>query len=374
MLSEKVTKQRDLEDQLFDLATAGRLPHAMLFTSQEGGGAMPLALKLAQYIFCKNKTAEQKACGGCNSCNSVQRLTHPDLFLTFPVYNKSKDSTKKSTSNDFITEFREFIIANPYASAAHWMQHITTENKQGNISADECRSIGSKLSLRPILGGAKILIIWYAEYLGKEGNILLKLIEEPPKNTFIMMVAEQSEDVLGTIQSRAQHYKLPKISSDKIKIELEKKGVDAAQAYQLAKKSEGNMHKALQLSEQTNTDYFNHLRNWLNSIYTNNGALMHGWLDASNAMSTEETKGFFAYVIHIFEQALRVQYLPEDFWSVTDAEARLIKGLINKGLKPIQCEKTTALCAKAIYHIERNVYKKVLLHAISFEVQEALVN
>ena len=187
MVSEGISALEQLESKLFEMATAARLPHAMLFTSREGGGAMPVALKLAQFVMCQNRASSTEACNDCNACNSVKKLIHPDLFLSFPVYNKSKDSSKKSTSNDFITEFREFIIANPYASATNWMQHLTSENKQGNISAEECRSIGSKLSLRPILGGAKILIIWYAEYLGKEGNRLLKLIEEPPNKTLFIL-------------------------------------------------------------------------------------------------------------------------------------------------------------------------------------------
>lgn len=371
MVSEEITASEALENKLISLATEKHLPHAMLFSSPEGGGAMPMALHLSKYILCQNKTEEGKACDDCNSCNSVERLTHPDLFLSFPVFNK--DGSRKYTSNDYITEFRQFIIANPYASATAWIQSLTSENKQGNISAEECKSISGKMMLKSILGGAKILIVWYAEYLGKEGNRLLKLIEEPPKNTFIIFVAENTDKILGTIQSRTQQFKLPPISAKEIESKLLDMDIEHEQALQLAKQSDGNMFKALRLAQNSATDYFGHLRNWLNALYTNNGVLLSNWLKESNSMSKEELKSYFQYAEHIFEQALRVQHLPKQYWSLTDVETRLVQGLISKGLEAHNCEAASEKCAKAAYHLERNVYKKVMLHAISFEVQEALL-
>ena len=371
MVQEQSTAKEILRDKLYELVNEGRLPHAMLFTSKEGGGAMPLALKLAKYILCQNKENNQ-SCNNCNSCNSVDRLTHPDLFLSFPVFNK--DSRKKYTSNDYITEFRSFITQNGYATPTAWIQSLTNENKQGNISAEECKEISSKMMLKSILGGAKILIVWYAEYLGKEGNRLLKLIEEPPKNTFIIFVAENTNKILGTILSRTQHFKLSPIPQEEIVQELLKKEIDQEQAERIAKQSEGNMHKALQLANHSGADYYNHLRNWLNALYTNNGALLAGWLKESNTLSKEELKAFFSYVNHILEQSIRVKHLPEEMWSLTDQEIRVVKGLLSKGLTAQQCEQVTEICERTIYHIERNVYKKVLLNAISFEVQETLLS
>ena len=143
--------------------------------------------------------------------------------------------------------------------------------------------------------------------------------------------------------------------------------------HKLRKQAEGNMFRAFQLAENTDTDYYDHLRNWFNALYTNNGALLFNWLKESNTMNKEELKSFFQYAVRIFEQALRVQHLPESYWSLTDVETRLVKGLISKGLEAHHCEQASEKCAQAAYHVERNVYKKVLLHSISFEVQEALL-
>ncbi len=143
-------------------------PHALLFTGAEGTGGLPLALATAQYIFCENKT-ETDSCGKCAGCSKAARLEHADLHFSFPSI--SGKSGVKANSRLFMQEFREFVKQSPYGTTFDWLQHINAENKQGNITAEECREIIEILYLKSYEGGKKILIMWRPEYLGKEGNI-----------------------------------------------------------------------------------------------------------------------------------------------------------------------------------------------------------
>ena len=77
-----------------------------------------------------------------------------------------------------------------YGNVYDWLQFIGAENKQGNITANECNDIIRKLNLKSFESEYKILILWMPEYLGNEGNKLLKLIEEPPPNTLFILAAE----------------------------------------------------------------------------------------------------------------------------------------------------------------------------------------
>ena len=112
-------------------------------------------------------------------------------------------------SSDYGAEWREFIAQYPYGNAYDWLQFIGAENKQGNITAQECNEINHKLSLKSFESGYKILILWMPEYLGNEGNKLLKLIEEPPADTLFLLVAENESLILPTILSRTQLVKIP---------------------------------------------------------------------------------------------------------------------------------------------------------------------
>jgi DNA polymerase-3 subunit delta' len=104
----------------------------------------------------------------------------------------------------------------PYGNVYDWLQAIGAENKQGNITAQECNDIMRKLNLKSFESGYKVLILWMPEYLGKEGNKLLKLIEEPPADTLFILVAESEAGILPTILSRCQLVKVPALEENAV--------------------------------------------------------------------------------------------------------------------------------------------------------------
>ena len=189
MLFSNVVGQQAAKEGLLKMWHNNVFPHALLISGEEGTGGLPMALALAQYIFCENKTASD-ACGKCAGCSKAAKLEHADLHMSFPSIPPKPGV--KAMSRLFITEFREFIQQTPYGTTYDWLQHINAENKQGNITAEECREIIDTLNLKSYEGGKKVQIIWRPEYLGKEGNILLKLIEEPPRDTILILIAEST--------------------------------------------------------------------------------------------------------------------------------------------------------------------------------------
>src|SRR5450432_3964513 len=194
MSFKNVIGQAAVKQRLVELVKGNRLSHALLFLGNEGSGALPLALAFAQYVVCEDRSTD--ACCSCPSCIKAQRLIHPDIHYSYPVIPKKPGD--KPVSTDYGAEWREFIGA---------------ENKQGNITAQECADILRKLSLKSFESGYKILILWMPEYLGNEGNKLLKLIEEPPADTLFILVAENESLILPTIVSRTQLVKIPALET-----------------------------------------------------------------------------------------------------------------------------------------------------------------
>ena len=192
-------------DRLRSMAQPGRMPHAMLLVGPEGSGKLPLALALAQYLLCEQRT-DADACGQCSNCRKLQILQHPDLHFVFPVVGS------KMTSDQYLVQWRAALAENPYLNVNDWLQSIGAENKQGNISKEECLAIVKKLSLKSFESRSKVMLIWLPEYLGKEGNRLLKIIEEPPVDTYFILVAQQTELILNTILSRCQLLKVDAFS------------------------------------------------------------------------------------------------------------------------------------------------------------------
>ena len=154
------------------------------------------------------------SCGHCAACIKAQQFIHPDIHFSFPVIPKK--SGTPPVSDDYINEWREFITNYPYGNVYDWLQFLGAENKQGNITAEECNQINHKLSLKAFESNYKILIMWMPEFLGNSGNKLLKLIEEPPPDTLFIFVAQDENAILPTILSSTQLIKIPLLTMKKL--------------------------------------------------------------------------------------------------------------------------------------------------------------
>src|SRR5210317_544973 len=195
MLFSKIIGQENIKRHLIRSADNGRIPHAQLFVAPTGSGALPMAIAYARYILCDNSNGENTT--GNHSCNlKFEKLSHPDLHFAFPVTTNEKVK-KHPTSDAFLEEWREFVSDHPYGSLFNWYQRLGIENKQGQIGVDEAEEIVKKLALKSYEGGYKVMIIWMAEKMNiSASNKLLKLIEEPPAKTVLLLVTENEEQIL----------------------------------------------------------------------------------------------------------------------------------------------------------------------------------
>lgn len=373
MSFSKVIGQGTVKQSLVELVHLNRLSHALLFLGPEGSGALPLALAFAQYVVCERAKGEMgDACGVCPACVKASRLVHPDIHFSYPVIPKKAGD--KPVSTDYISEWREFIGQYPYGNAYDWLQFIGAENKQGNITAQECNDIIHKLSLKSFESGYKILIMWMPEYLGNEGNKLLKLIEEPPVDTLFILVAENESLILQTILSRTQLIKVP--LPDTVDIEqalTSRAGVGAEQARQVAVLCEGNYHEALQLIRHAEDDWQGVLREWLNSILKTGPIAQVKWIDEISKSGRERQKQFLRYFNHLLEQAIRLRYLDPLPFPIPEGEKDIAQRL-NKIADIAQQKAIIEELDKAAYYIERNAHAKMLFHALTIKLYHIIAD
>ena len=397
MQFKNITGQKETKEQLVQMVKLNRLSHALLFLGKEGSGALSLAMAFAQYIVCekvngKNKksaepslfgeeaVAEKQAvtqhdsCGVCPACIKAARLMHPDIHYCYPVITKK--ASQPPISTDFITEWREFFSLHPYGNVYDWLQFIQAENKQGNITAEECNDINRKISLKSFESEYKILIIWMPEYLTKNGNKLLKLIEEPPPNTLFILVAENEGLILPTILSRTQLVKIPLLTSLEIEAALElKSGVAMEKAQQVAALSEGNYREALQLLQHAEDDWQATAREWLNLLVKKNLAGQVKWIEEMSKQGREKQKQFLKYFTHLLEQAIRLKSIPSLInteQSGTNEQDFALR--LNKLCSVPQQEAIINELDKASYYVERNANGKMLFHALSIKLNHIISN
>lgn len=144
-----------------------RMPHAALYVGPKGVGKRQFATAMAAYILCENK--QQQACGQCRSCLQIAAGHHPNIMhLTRELDEK-------------------------------------TGKRKRDISIQSVRVLTEHLTLTSHYGQAKVALIDPADALNQSSaNALLKTIEEPPQNAYLILISEQPQTLMATLRSRCQ--------------------------------------------------------------------------------------------------------------------------------------------------------------------------
>lgn len=303
MQFKDVIGQDEVKQRLRLSVMEGRIPHAQLFTGSAGAGKLPLALAYAQYIACPNRT-EHDSCGTCPTCLQFKHLQHPDLHFAFPIVKTDGGDT----CNDFMPQWRQQLLTQPYFDIDDWYRTLGVETKQGIIYEKESSEIMRKLSLKSFGDGYKFMLIWLPEKMNIAcANKLLKLLEEPPEKTLFLLISEQPELLLSTIVSRTQEIRVPRLTESDIADELiRSRGIAGADAGDLAHIANGSLTAACKLADanEQNSLFFNDfvalMRNaWLvgqRKDYSTLLSLRKWSLDIADAkVGRERQKAFLQY-------------------------------------------------------------------------------
>lgn len=189
-----------VRDRLSQAVRSGRLPQALLLHGPRGVGKQRLGLWLAQLILCEEQGSEP--CGKCRSCHLVGGLSHPDLHWIVPL-----ELAKKGADADKQIDLVEAALADEMAlRREHPLYGPLSGLASHSVAA--VRLILRRVSLTPAMGSRKVFLIGDAERLipqqanPEAANALLKVLEEPPADTVLILTAAEPDRLLPTILSR----------------------------------------------------------------------------------------------------------------------------------------------------------------------------
>lgn len=373
MRFEDILGLNHLKSHLTSSADAGRIPHAQLFVGPEGCGALPMAIAYARYLLC-GPASEGDACH-----SKCDHLSHPDLHFAFPV-STNENVKKNAVSDHFLPQWREFLGQQPYGNLFDWYRMLGIEKKQGQIGVHEAQDIGRKLSLKSYEGGYKILIVWMAERMNPPAsNKLLKLIEEPPAGTVILLVAEDEEQLLQTIRSRCQVLHFPHLPEAVITNALIQRGARREEAMQIAQESNGNFNKALDLMLKDSEDlvFERWFIQWTRTAFKakgNKGAVHELILWSQEVAKTgrETQKKFLQYCLSVMRQALLLNYKadPLVFLKMHQEgfDLRKFAPFVHEG----NIQGIVRELEDAMYHVERNGNARIIFTDLSIKLTRLL--
>lgn len=304
---DEIIGQQNLKKQLQNSIKEDRISHAQLYIGKPGYGVLPLALAYASEVICK----QSEKC-----LLQINRLQHPDLHLSFPTINNSSEK-KEAISSDYIKQFREFIIEDPYRDINQWYAYINEDKKQGIISVKEIENIIDNLNLKSFEGGYKVQIIWMVETMRVEAaNKLLKILEEPPAKTLFILIAEDDKKILPTILSRCQKITVNALENNEISDHLQNRfSLDKETADALAKRAEGDWDVACKLIKNNTLqeEFEKYFIRWNRAavMAPKKPQFLREIVDWSLEISTwgrEKQKNFLQFCAETFRQALLQNY------------------------------------------------------------------
>ncbi len=203
-----------LRERLAESIRAGTLPASLLLQGPRGVGKQRLALWLAQRLLC-TEGGGNTPCGSCTSCRYVAELTHPDLHWIFPRPRlKDSDPDLEQVRDDYAEAIAERstergLYAPPSGSEGIFVATV--------------RSLVQRAAIAPAIAKRKVFIIGDAERMvPQEGadmaaNAFLKLLEEPPANTTIILTSSEPGALLPTIRSRVVVVRVPLVQDKAVR-------------------------------------------------------------------------------------------------------------------------------------------------------------
>jgi DNA polymerase-3 subunit delta' len=295
-----------------DTIRQGRLAHSLLLTGPAGTGKLPLALAAVQYLNCLSPT-EEDSCGRCSNCLKIKKLIHPDLRFVLPIISRTEGSRRFLTA-DYLDAFREQWLANPYLSLAQWQHSQGGEGKQLFISVHEIREIKRSVYLKAFEAPYKAVIVWNVDKINVEGaNAFLKLLEEPPDRTLILMTSSDPGALLPTILSRCQRIHLRRIPREMIADYLSKQGeLSREGSEEVAAIAQGSLGNAFdELAEEARAAGAQYME-WLRAVYSGNYQKISEAVEKLSAESREAQKSFLtAGLRKLRDSLLYHQSLPQ---------------------------------------------------------------
>ena len=225
---------------------AGRVASTYLFCGHEGVGHWPLAITFAALMNCEHPVQtddpEQpvQPCRQCRNCRMVFGLNFEGLYIAVPV----PPSPRKKFEDiiEFTNEVVEAKREDPF--------HRIVSTASTTLPIDMAREIASHLSRKPTVGITRVVLFYQMEKMRvASADALLKLIEEPPPGTVLILTTERPEMLLPTIQSRSQIIRLTRIPEPMIEEYLVSTyEISEKRARLVSRLSEGVMSKAVELA------------------------------------------------------------------------------------------------------------------------------
>lgn len=244
----------EIRERFSRAVESGRLPQSLLLHGPHGVGKQRLALWTAAALNCQSEAG--RPCGACPSCRLASHLGHPDIHWFFRL-----PRPKGASSPEKLQQKLEDLRASALQDRRENPLYVEEEEGPTGIYVAAVHTMRRLAQKSPAMGPAKVLVIGQAEAMTPQlgnpeaANALLKLLEEPPEDTTLILTSDVPGALLPTIRSRVQAVRVAPLATDRaaefLHVNLD---MSESDALRLAGMADGSIGRALELQDDDSKD------------------------------------------------------------------------------------------------------------------------
>jgi len=361
-------------NKLSNINKNNRVGSAYIFSGEKGSAKEWGAIEFAKLLNCEDNIDE--SCDKCSSCNKFKCLQHPNLKIIVPLPSNSKTKKDDDPLESLSKEDFEYL-SNALTLKGTNPFHKIVVSKARRITINSIRELRKSIYLKTHSFGRKMVLIFDAhllsEGMGESANALLKILEEPPENTSLILVSDNYNVLLPTVISRCQNIYFPNLSKDCIKSILVGKGFGDQQATEISLIAKGDVHLALDLANNNDKDFLEDLLLISKQLVTVNETGWRKFIDNLSMLAFRDPKQFKFKILLLqlwFNNAYKIRISDSSIEGFERLEGSLCE--FNEKYPNANLVEINRLLEDLVESLSKNFYTPLTLTNLLISVQTLL--
>lgn len=363
--------QDRVKDILKNIFSSGKVSHAYIFYGDEGIGKDAAAIEFAKLLNCDSPINENEACGKCKSCLEIATLKSPltRFVIALPSgKNESDEDTgplEKLEKEDFENYLEEIELK------AEDNYHNIMIPRANDIRISSIRQIKNEIYLTGKTGKRKVFIISKADMMNMQSsNSLLKILEEPPGDSVLILTTSKINSLLPTIIGRCQKIRFDKLSKEDLAGYFKDDQIPKRDLEFFSDLSEGSISKFNEIADGDYLELRDKVIEYLTAILTGQNLKLGSEIDFVTVKKDKErVKQFLKLLVIWFRDVLNQSAGNEHLIINKDKKDRLEKFVKNFN---IHNYKIQGLLEEAMKDVDGNIFPELLLHNLSYKLSQLI--
>lgn len=369
----KIIGQKRVISILKNIHKSGRIPHSFIFHGIEGVGKDAVAIEFAKLINCDSPDDVNGACDECKYCRQTNSLNSSVFkFITaMPASRKETDDGDNPASG--LSDADAEILSTELRRKSEDYYHRINMPKANTIRIDSIRQVRREIYLTPDRGKKKIFLISNADLMNQNSeNAFLKILEEPPGESVIILTTSRINSLLPTVVGRCQKIKFDSIAGDDLLAFLKSYSgnIPLGEMNLLVNVSNGSLQKLKNIVNDNFLNLRDSVIDYLRAVITNNQPKISSIISSVTSSKDKELVRQFLYLMILWFRDIIVSKSSNDGIVINrDRIDSVSKFSARYKSEEFEIINNLETC---IGDIDRNVNMEIMLYSLTYNLRDLI--